>query len=112
MNYCKIEPKIDINLQFNTIASIQQEYLKDNIPWSLGFSGGKDSTALLKLVYLALEKLNKKSKPITIIYCDTGVEIPIVRLLVKQTLNDITLEALEHDLPIKAHIVFPLTPPP
>lgn len=30
-------------------------YLADNRPWIIGFSGGKDSTAVLSLVYSALQ---------------------------------------------------------
>ena len=53
-----------------TLESIYDEirtvYLNDDRPWILGFSGGKDSTCMVQLVWNALsklspEKLEKKS---------------------------------------------------
>jgi len=106
MNYYRISDseiaKTDI-----TIENIQREYLRDSLPWALAFSGGKDSSALLKLVYLALEDLKRKSKPVTIIYCDTGVEIPIIRSFVLETLDNLLMEAVKNNVPIRTHIVFP-----
>ena len=44
-----------------TIEALKQEivdlYLSDEIPWVVGYSGGKDSTAVLQLVWLALADL-------------------------------------------------------
>ena len=33
------------------IRTIQNLYLSDDIPWMIGYSGGKDSTAALQLVW-------------------------------------------------------------
>jgi len=107
MSYYKIGNQIDPVLTYRTIEHIQREYSKNSLPWSLGFSGGKDSSALLKLVYIALENLKTRYKPVTVIFCDTGVEIPIVRSLVIETLNNISIEAIENDVPIKTHVVSP-----
>lgn len=95
------------SLACKTIDNIQCEYLKNQLPWSLAFSGGKDSSALLKLVYLALEQLKAKSKPVTIIYCDTGVEIPIIRSFVIKTLDDLSKEATENNIPFRTQVVCP-----
>ena len=38
---------------------IQKQYLSDNRPWIIGFSGGKDSTCLSQLFWKALSKLYK-----------------------------------------------------
>jgi DNA sulfur modification protein DndC len=89
------------------IMRIQKEYSKSNSPWFLGFSGGKDSSALLKLVFIALKKLKKRDKTITIIYCDTGIEIPIVRKFVYKALRKISIEVLKNKIPIKIEIVKP-----
>ncbi|WP_181213558.1 phosphoadenosine phosphosulfate reductase domain-containing protein, partial [Dehalococcoides mccartyi] len=91
----------------DTINTIQREYLKDNLPWSLAFSGGKDSSALLKLVYVALQNIGKKLKPVTVVYCDTGVEIPIIRSFVIETLRSLQIEAEKNEIPIKTKIVTP-----
>lgn len=42
------------------IITIQNLYLADDVPWMVGYSGGKDSTAAVQLVWMALEKLPKK----------------------------------------------------
>lgn len=39
------------------VEDIQDAYLADNHPWVVGFSGGKDSTILLQLIYKAILKL-------------------------------------------------------
>ena len=36
---------------------IRELYLADAIPWVVGYSGGKDSSATLQLVWLAIRKL-------------------------------------------------------
>ena len=38
-------------------ASIQEVYLSDQRPWVVGYSGGKDSTCALQLVWNALALL-------------------------------------------------------
>ena len=37
-------------------------YSRDDIPWLVGYSGGKDSSAILQLIWRALEKLKKQGK--------------------------------------------------
>ena len=46
--------KKDVN---HIIAMIQELYLEDNIPWICGYSGGKDSSAVVQLVWNALAAL-------------------------------------------------------
>ena len=62
------------------IEEIQALYFSDQIPWVIGYSGGKDSTAVVQLVWLALLGLDpvKRSKRIYVISTDTLVENPIV----------------------------------
>lgn len=95
------------SLQESTIDVIQQNYLMSPFPWILGFSGGKDSSALLKLLFVALQRMDKRPKPVTVLYCDTGVEIPIVRSLALKTLNGIAKEAKLNDIPVLVKIVYP-----
>jgi len=45
-------------------SEIKQLYLKDNRPWFIGFSGGKDSTALVAIIYISLKRLRKYHKKI------------------------------------------------
>ena len=39
------------------ITNTQALYLSDDLPWVIGYSGGKDSSAVLQLVWLALSAL-------------------------------------------------------
>ncbi|MBF8961916.1 phosphoadenosine phosphosulfate reductase family protein [Pontibacter sp. FD36] len=91
----------------NSIEIIKQEYLKDYCPWYLGYSGGKDSSALLKLVIIALSQINSYHKDITVIYCDTGVENPIITDYVYQTFESLKLECTVLGLPIRYRIAVP-----
>ena len=45
----------------DVVKEIQQLYLSDKRPWIIGFSGGKDSTTILSLVYCALLELPKQN---------------------------------------------------
>ncbi|AXY73640.1 phosphoadenosine phosphosulfate reductase [Paraflavitalea soli] len=89
------------------IALIKKEYFKDDRPWYLGYSGGKDSSALLTLVFNALIEIPVHHKEINIIYCDTGVEIPTVSIYVKNTIAALEIESNKFNLPIKFNIVKP-----
>ena len=59
---------------------IRELYLQDAVPWVIGYSGGKDSTAIVELVWLAVRELppDKRQKTIHVISTDTRVEQPIV----------------------------------
>jgi len=95
------------DLDFNTIELIEKEYLNNEIPWFLGFSGGKDSSAMLKLTYNAIANIKNPNKLINVVYCDTGVEIPIVTSFVKKTLTNLKNEIAELNLPININVVEP-----
>lgn len=44
--------------KFNESRELVKEvYLSDDRPWVIGFSGGKDSTALVQIVFQALSEL-------------------------------------------------------
>ncbi len=54
-------PKPDKSLKTkDVIAEVQAAYLADNRPWVIGYSGGKDSTCTLQLVWMALNDLPRK----------------------------------------------------
>ena len=76
-------------------------------PWIIGFSGGKDSTVLLTLVWLALRKIKRDAiapfqlrRPIYVVCNDTLVENPIIATYVDEVLTQIEIKAREEDLPI------------
>ncbi|MFQ5685954.1 MAG: DNA phosphorothioation system sulfurtransferase DndC [Candidatus Scalindua sp.] len=64
----------------NVIVEIQEQYLEDTTPWVVGFSGGKDSTAVLQLIFYALAELPKGelTKEVHVLSNDTLVENPNV----------------------------------
>ncbi len=90
-------------------AEIGQLYESDDIPWVIGYSGGKDSTAVLQLVWLALADLpeEKRTKPVYVISTDTLVENPIVALWVSKSLEGMGDQAARQGLPLTAHRLTP-----
>ena len=76
-------------------------------PWIIGFSGGKDSTVLLTLVWLALKRIKEDvlapfqlRRPVYVVCNDTLVENPIISSYVDDVLGQIEKQAREEDLPI------------
>lgn len=90
-----------------TISRIIEAYVADQDPWVVGYSGGKDSTAVVKLVFQSLLRIDNPVKPVTVIYCDTGVEIPLASSLAKRALSGLEKEARALDLPISTRILTP-----
>ena len=96
-----------------TLAAAMQEvvdlYTSDEIPWVIGYSGGKDSTAVLQLIWLSLAKLapDQRIKPVYVISTDTLVENPIVALWVSKSLDRMNAEAAKQGLPFTAHRLTP-----
>ncbi len=90
---------------------IRRLYIEDSVPWVIGYSGGKDSTAVLQLVWHAVCGLpaEKRHKPIHVISTDTLVENPIVASWVTQSLEVMGKAATKQRLPIKSHRLTPLT---
>ena len=59
-----------------TIMSINA-YAENHNHWAMSFSGGKDSSATLAIIlYLIENKLIKAPKSLTVLYADTGLELP------------------------------------
>lgn len=91
------------------LEEIKEIYLADSIPWVVGYSGGKDSTAALQLVWQSLAKLAPKQrlKPIHVISTDTLVENPVVAAWVTQSLETMQQAAIQQELPLQAHRLTP-----
>jgi len=88
---------------------IRTVYLSDNRPWILGFSGGKDSTCMVQLIWYALSELpqEKRQKRIFIISSDTLVESPKIVEQITDTLEKMEQSAKTQDLPISTNLVRP-----
>lgn len=88
---------------------IRSVYLADERPWVIGYSGGKDSTCALQLIWSAVKKLPKKkrNKPIFVLSSDTLVETPVIVNYIDETLAAINSAATAQDMPITAQKVVP-----
>lgn len=95
-------------MEKNAIVSfITNEYINSKGDWYLGYSGGKDSTALLVLVLNALKgKINPNCR-LHVVYCDTGVEFPFIADLVKNQFCMLKQELYSMDSVISFDIVKP-----
>ena len=92
------------------IDEIKDQYMyadDTHRPWIIGFSGGKDSTVLLTLVWLALKKIKddvlapfQLRRPVYVVCNDTLVENPIISSYVDDVLSQIEKKAREEDMPI------------
>lgn len=95
------------------IETIKELYLEDMIPWICGYSGGKDSTAVVQLVWQALSELPQEllKKTVHIISTDTLVESPVIALWATESLNKmrVAVEANDKKLPIVPHRLVPAT---
>lgn len=91
------------------VEEIRQLYLSDSMPWIIGYSGGKDSTACLQLVWMAVSSLPKdqRNKQVHVISTDTLVENPVIAAWVETSLLRINASAQEQGLPITAHRLTP-----
>ena len=89
--------------------TIRNLYRADEIPWVIGYSGGKDSTATLQLVWLALEELprEKRNKIVHVINTDTLVESPVISNWVKNSLEILDEAAEKKGLPFVTHRLTP-----
>ena len=88
---------------------MQRIYKEDDMPWVVTYSGGKDSTAVLQLVWTAIAGLEKSDlhKPVYVITNDTLVENPIVSSWVKQSLDTMRQAAEKAHLPIYPNLITP-----
>lgn len=95
----------------NLKETIRALYLADDIPWVIGYSGGKDSTATLQLVWMSLKEMNsgRLKKPVHIINTDTLVESPVISKWVKHSLEIMQNSANEQKLPFITHRLTPET---
>ncbi|MEU3551661.1 DNA phosphorothioation system sulfurtransferase DndC [Streptomyces longwoodensis] len=88
---------------------IRELYTADQVPWVIGYSGGKDSTAVLQLVWMALADLpaEQRTKAVHVISTDTLVENPVVAAWVSASLGTMQDAAQAQSLPIEPHRLTP-----
>ena len=90
-------------------AEIQIFYHQEALPWIVGYSGGKDSSAVLQLVWNAIAALplKERSKQVHIISTDTRVENPIISAWVRQSHDQLKAAAKRKKLPFEPHLLLP-----
>lgn len=88
---------------------VKEVYLEQSLPWVIGYSGGKDSTATLQLIWQALKEIPKEklTKSIYVISSDTQVETPVIISFIDSALKQINEKAVQEGLPITAHKLTP-----
>src|SRR6056297_2846070 len=88
---------------------IRDLYQADETPWTIGYSGGKDSTAVTQLVWMALEGLPEaaRTKPVYVITTDTLVENPVVAAWVNRSLETMKQTAAERKMPVEPNLLTP-----
>jgi DNA sulfur modification protein DndC len=88
---------------------IREVYRADDRPWVIGYSGGKDSTTTLQLIWYSLAKLprDERQKLIYVIASDTLVETPVIVDYIDRTLDRINEAAAKSGMPFQAHKVRP-----
>jgi DNA sulfur modification protein DndC len=97
---------IDLAALQNHIRAV---YTADDRPWVIGYSGGKDSTCALQLIWSAVSSLpeDARRKEIFVLSSDTLVETPVIVNYIDDTLAAINAAAADQNMPITAQKVVP-----
>lgn len=96
-----------------TIGQLHDEirslYTADGVPWIIGYSGGKDSTATLQLVWTAIAELphEQRRKSIYVISTDTMVENPVIAAWVTNSLEIMKRAAIDQQVPFQPRRLTP-----
>ncbi len=92
-----------------TTELIKKQYLSDERPWVVGYSGGKDSTTVVQLIWNALLDMSddQRKKPVYIVSVDTLVDNPMIVEYLDDNLNRMKESALKSKLPIEVHKLYP-----
>ena len=96
----------------SVVEELHDEYTQDhNFPWVIGYSGGKDSTLLVHLVFEMLVELfpSQRVRPVHVIANDTLVESPLVVRHLEESITEIKYGASALGLPITVSITRPET---
>ena len=91
------------------LEDIKIKYLSSTRPWIVGFSGGKDSTCTLQLVYEVLNGLPAKDRktPVYVLSSNTMVETPTVSKHQKTVCEAIQQGVARDKLPIEVNLLKP-----
>jgi DNA sulfur modification protein DndC len=94
------------------ISEIKDQYLNDmsNRPWIVAYSGGKDSSFLLQLVWKSVKELdpNQRKREIHVVCNNTLVENPRILAYVRKQLELIKSEADAQSMPVFVQHTIPV----
>lgn len=90
-------------------SEIQRLYLQQQRNWVIGYSGGKDSTMTVQLVYRALAQLPEDARRywVYVVAGDTLVEDPAMATRIQGSVRRMNDAAKRDNMPLSAHIVSP-----
>src|ERR1051326_234790 len=90
-------------------STIRAMYLRDERPWIVGFSGGKDSMMVGSIVFRAIAsiKRDERTKDVAVLCTDTRVEIPAIVEMIERSLARMRKWAQEQELGIEVHLLRP-----
>lgn len=98
----------------DVIDELADQYMEPdryNRPWIIGFSGGKDSTVLLMLTWIALQQLREQghelNRLVYVVNNDTQVENPVIEEYVTKVLGMIEEAAQKQNMPIQVKVTTP-----
>lgn len=105
-NIAKSKP---VNFIDDIIEELKIAYNEDSKPWVVGFSGGKDSTALVQFIFYMLMDLpeRQRHKKVFVIASDTLVEMPSIEERLMKEVALMQKAANDNNLPVEVHRVFP-----
>ena len=89
---------------------LKNQYLADDRPWVVTFSGGKDSSTVLHLTVEIIEELKKEKKDTKTVYIvssDTKVEMPVIDKYFFKKLDEIKKYIDKKELNMQVAIVSP-----
>ena len=91
------------------INNMVKVYEHDTRPWLIGYSGGKDSTLLVKLVFETVMRIPEKNrnKLIYVVSSDTMVENPVVKNYMHNSSHKINEFSQRNNLNIHSRIIYP-----
>ncbi len=105
---CEEGIRYDQNHIKKTLDILRANFIADKRPWVIAFSGGKDSTLLLQLVYEMLLGMPQEfQKPVHVIASDTRVEPPNIAQYLNRSLKQLAKHSKEVELDLSVHIVRP-----
>jgi DNA sulfur modification protein DndC len=106
-NLSKITELVESHVERSRLI-LKNNFLADGRPWVVAYSGGKDSTLVLQLVYEMLLTLQPSElKPVYIIASDTRVEVPTIEAYVAERLETLKRHAERSGLPVHPYLVTP-----